>query len=215
MARAGRRLAQRRIVRNAVDPEIPRRVIGLAPAVRIPGNVGGLQNGARSRVLRTHAAIEHAAYGVHARCAQIVQEVATPVVRALFPVASGRCLRGHENTLGIAVADVVVEVAVVVDLVRLVPDIDHTVAVEVGGIVVGLVVQLVVTPHHQHVQGRQRLVHEQRHLGQHGVRAPLGMRRRTGQCQCARPQRQGRPRACPALARPRAMPGFPTCNASH
>ena len=205
MARAGRRLAQRRIVRNAVDLEIPRRVIGLAPAVRIPGNVGGLQNGARSRVLRTHAAIEHAAYGVHARCAQIVQEVATPVVRALFPVASGRCLRGHENTLGIAVADVVVEVAVVVDLVRLVPDIDHTVAVEVGGIVVGLVVQLVVTPHHQHVQGRQRLVHEQRHLGQHGVRTPLGLRRRTGQG--ARPQRQRHGH--------RAMHGFPTCNASH
>src|SRR5260370_10070765 len=28
--------------------------------VRIPGNVGGLQNGARSSVLRTHAAIKHA-----------------------------------------------------------------------------------------------------------------------------------------------------------
>lgn len=63
----------------------------------------------------------------------------------------------------VVIADVAVEIAVIVDL-GFVADIYHAIPIKVGCVVVGFVVQLVVAPHDQHVQRRHGLADEQRGL---------------------------------------------------
>ena len=145
----------------------------------IARHIGRLQNRTAGGVGHAHSAIEHPADGVHAGRGEVVQKVAAPARSAgtdLFLGARGDC-DGRELVVGVFVAGVVVEVAVVVDLVGLVAHVDHAVAVQVGGVVIGLVVELVVAAHHQHVQRRIALAHEQRCLCQGGVAAILRSRK--------------------------------------
>src|SRR5690606_34420511 len=57
-------------------------------------------------------------------------------------------------------------------------DIQHAVAVEVGGVVVGLVIDLVVLTHHQHVERWHGITHVQWGLGRH--RRVAGEKHRVG-----------------------------------
>ncbi|MPM57226.1 hypothetical protein SDC9_104048 [bioreactor metagenome] len=172
MSRAELGLCQRGVIRDVIDVVVAHRIIGLAPSVRVTRNVGSLQHGSGSGGAVTlgiddaRSAIEHAADGIHARGAQIVQEVPAPVLvtSTFLELVANGWFDGLEIRSVVGIASLVVEVAVVVDRVRLVAHVDHTVTVQIGGVVIGLVIQLVIAPQHQHVQRRQGLAHEQRRL---------------------------------------------------
>ncbi len=128
----------------------------LAPAVRVLGDVGPLENGLGGAVHHPVPAVEHLAQGVNARGAQVVEEIPAPLVGA-FLVGSGGG-GGKAAVAGIiGVALVRIEVPEVVDQDGFIPHIQDAVAVEVRSVVVGLVVKLVVAAHHQQVQRRRVL----------------------------------------------------------
>ncbi|MCY1529719.1 hypothetical protein D9M68_648810 [compost metagenome] len=166
---SGRRLSQRGVVGDEVTV-LGQALVFLTPGMGVLWNIGGLEYGGVDSVFHPVAAIEDLAQGVHARGRQVVEEVPAPAARA-FLVGGGARRVEVVGAGVVVVADKRVEIAVVVDAtlvlgqVALVADVEDAVAVQVGGVVIGFVVQLVVAPHHQHVERWNRVVHEYRGLG--------------------------------------------------
>ena len=157
----GIRCGNRRVSGNVVSIT-GNALVFLAPAVAFLREEGALQHGFGCRINLAPAAVEHPAQGVHARGGQVIEEVTAPCSRTLLVGGGSARL---EAASGIGIAKVGVEITEIVDGVGLVADVQGAVAIEVGSVIVGFVVDLVVLAHHQHVQRRLPALREQRLLG--------------------------------------------------
>ncbi len=129
----------------------------LAPAVCILRDVDAFEDRLAGGVANPVASIEHLPDQVHPGHGEPVQEVAAPLigVAAILVVGSSS---GNElgRTAGLVrVAFVGVKIAGIIDAV-LVPDVDLAVRriIQIDRVVVGFIVELVVTPHDHHDQRR-------------------------------------------------------------
>ena len=178
VARAGSRQRERRVVLDVVSVDGDAGVF-LAPAVRVLRDVAALEH-RRAGVGGAQAAVQDLAQCVDAGRRHVVEEVAAPFVGPGAGLVVGLRARVETPVGGVVlVALERVEIAVVVDRRRLVADVERAVAIEVRGVVVGLVIELVVAAEHDHVERRHALVQEQRHVADAGRRLRLRDRERT------------------------------------
>ncbi len=143
----------------------------LAPAMRILGNVRAFEDRQDLSttgfigcgVDDTPATIKNLAQGIDTGSGDIVQKITAPFVssRTFFIGGGGRRVEAI-LTGAVLIAFERVKITEIGDLVRHIANIEHSIAIQVRGIVVGFVVQGMITPHHQHVQWRQGAREKQR-----------------------------------------------------
>ena len=175
MAFATDRQIQRGIFTNVVAICL-NTVIALAPAMGVLGNEGPLKDGQILGVRAAIAAIKHFSQCIHAGSGQVVEKIPAPLpCRAAGTglVTAGhlrRCLdRFRDETLQarvIVITGIAVEIAEIVNFIRLVTGIHLTVIIQIRSVVIGLVVELVIPAHGEHHQRRGRLRHKQGRIRQ-------------------------------------------------
>ena len=111
-------------------------------------NIGAFQYRGGASVSAASATVKHLAQGVDARGGQVVQEIAGPFAcAATFFGEGGSAGFKTGGARVVNVANIGTEIAVVIYVDGLVADIQYPITIQIGGIIIGFVIEFVVSAH--------------------------------------------------------------------